>query len=82
MVIIEVLSLATEKRDRTTKLTAYKTLPSVQEYLLVGSESQEIITHRREGNWRPYHYQSGDVVELKSISVSFPFDAVYRRIPL
>ena len=82
VVIIEVLSPATEKRDRSAKLMAYQTLPSVQEYLLVGSETQEIIIYRRENNWRPYHYQSGDVVELTSISVSFPFDAVYRRIPL
>jgi len=82
IVIIEVLSPATEKRDRGAKLTAYKTLPSVQEYLLIGSEAQEIIVYRREGNWRPYHYQSGDTVELTSIGVRFPFDAVYRRIPL
>ena len=82
IVIIEVLSPATEKRDRGAKLAAYKTLPSVQEYLLIGSEAQEIIVYRRESNWRPYHYQSGDQVELTSIGVSFPFDAVYRRIPL
>ena len=42
-VIIEVLSPSTEKRDRGAKLAAYKTLPSVQEYLLIGSEVQEII---------------------------------------
>lgn len=82
VVVIEVLSPATEKRDRHAKLIAYKSLPSIQEYLLVGSESQEIIMYRRESAWRPYHYQSGDVVELKSIGVNFPFDAVYRRIPL
>jgi len=81
-VIIEVLSPATDKRDRNAKLAAYKTLPSVQEYLLVGSEVQEIIVYRRESNWRPYHYRSDDQVELKSIAVSFPFDAVYHRIPL
>jgi|SRR5205085_2291865 len=81
-VIIEVLSPATDKHDRTAKLTAYKTLSSVQEYLLVGSEAQEIIVYRRGSNWRPYHYRRGDMVELKSIGLSFPFDAVYRRIPL
>jgi Uma2 family endonuclease len=81
-VILEVLSPATQKRDRIAKLAAYRTLPSVQEYLLVGSEAQEIIVYRRESTWRPYHYQRGDQVELKSIGVSFPFDAVYRRIPM
>lgn len=81
-VILEVLSPATEKRDRGTKLAAYKILPSLAEYVLIGSEIKEIIVYRRESNWRPYHYQSGDMVELTSISVSFPFDAVYRRILL
>ncbi len=81
-VILEVLSPATEKRDRSAKLAAYKTLPSLAEYVLIGSEIKEIIVYRRGSNWRPYHYQSGDTIELTSIGVSFPFDAVYRRILL
>ncbi|HLH63031.1 MAG TPA: Uma2 family endonuclease [Ktedonobacteraceae bacterium] len=82
VVVIEVLSPATEKRDRGAKLATYKTLPSLMEYLLVGSQMKEIVIYRRENSWMPYHYQSGDLVELKSIGVSFPFDAVYRRITL
>jgi len=35
-----------------------------------------------ENEWRPYHYNEGDMVELTSLAVSFPFDAVYRRINL
>ncbi len=80
--VVEVLSPSTEKRDRGAKLKAYKALLSVQEYMLIGSQIKEIVVYRRESDWRPYHYQSGDTVELKSISVSFPFDAVYRRIVL
>lgn len=80
-VIIEVLSPTTEKRDRGAKFAAYKALPSVQEYVLIGSTSRTIEVHRREGKfWRQYHYQEGDTLELTSIGVSFPFDSVYRRI--
>jgi Uma2 family endonuclease len=83
VVVIEVLSPATEKRDRGAKFKTYKALPSVQEYVLIGSEYKAIEVHRREGNfWRQYHYREGDLVVLKSIGVRFPFDAVYRRIPL
>ena len=83
VVVIEVLSSATEKRDRGAKFKVYQTLPSVQEYVLIGSEYQAIEVHRRDGNfWRQYHYRSGDLVELTSIGVSFPFDEVYRRIPM
>ena len=54
----------------------------MQEYVLIGSEAQELIVYRRESNLRAYHYRSGDLVELTSIGVSFHFDAVYRRIPM
>jgi len=83
IVVVEVLSPTTEKRDRGAKFKAYKVLPSVQEYMLIGSESKAIEVHRREGTfWRQYHYREGDLVELASIGVSFSFDDVYRRINL
>ncbi len=82
-VLIEVLSPATEKRDRGAKFKAYQGLPTVQEYVLVGSTYQSIEIHRREGNfWRKYHYRTGDLVELTSIGVSFPFDEVYEDMVL
>ena len=42
VVVIEVLSPTTEKRDRSTKFKAYKSLASVQEYVLISSEHQAI----------------------------------------
>lgn len=82
-VIIEVLSPSTEKRDRSAKFKTYKSLPTVQEYVLVGSEYKAIEVYRREGRfWKEQHYYEGDLVELKSIGISFSFDEVYRRIRL
>jgi len=82
-VVIEVLSPTTEKRDRGAKFQTYKALPTVQEYVLIGSEYQAIEVHRREGTfWRQYHYRTGDLVELTSIGVRFPFDEVYDGIEL
>ncbi len=83
VVVIEVLSPTTEERDRGAKFQAYKALPSVEEYVLIGSEHRTIEVHWRDGNfWRQYHYYEGDQVALKSLGVSFPFDEVYRRIPM
>jgi hypothetical protein len=49
----------------------------------LGSEYRAIEVHRREGHfWKEQHYYEGDLVELKSMGVSFPFDEVYRRIRL
>ncbi len=81
IVVIEVLSPNTEKRDRGAKYTAYKALTSVQEYVLIGSEYQAIEVYQREGAfWHQHGYQSGGQIELKNIGVSFSFDALYHRI--
>lgn len=84
VVVIEVLSPSTEKRDRGAKFKAYKRLPSLQEYVLIGSEYKAIEVYRREGGfWKQYDYQEGDTIELISIGVRFSFERVYRgvRIP-
>src|SRR6266849_3395233 len=47
-VVIEVLSPTTEKRDRGAKFKTYKSLPTIQEYVLIDSEYQAIEVHRRE----------------------------------
>src|SRR5437660_2835910 len=55
VLVIEVLSPSTEKRDRGAKFKAYKRLPSLQEYVLIGSESKTIEVYRREGAfWKQY----------------------------
>jgi Uma2 family endonuclease len=80
-VIVEVLSPTTEKRDRGTKFNAYKHLPSLQEYMLIGSEYKAIEVYRREGAfWKQYSYQEGDTIELASLGVQFSFESVYRRV--
>jgi Uma2 family endonuclease len=81
IVVVEVLSPSTEQRDRGEKMQDYQALPSVQEYLLVGSETKSIELYRRtEDSWQYYRFHEGDTIELTSIGVSFAFDRVYRGI--
>ncbi len=83
VVVIEVLSPTTEKRDRGAKFKAYKALPSLQEYVLIGSQYKAIEVYRREGAfWKQYGYREEDTVELTSIRVRFPFERVYRGVRL
>jgi len=83
VVVIEVLSPPTEQRDRGAKLNTYRDSPTVQEYVLIGSAYKAIEVHRRDGtSWRQDQYREGDMVELKSLGISFPFDEIYRRMPL
>ena len=47
VLVVEVLSRSTAKRDRTDKLTGYFKVPSVAHYLLIDPERSEIVWHRR-----------------------------------
>ena len=48
--IVEVLSPHTEAIDRREKLQAYRTLPSLQAYLLVSQEVPQVEIYERGGN--------------------------------
>lgn len=80
--IVEVLSPATEAYDRGKKFKMYRRNPSLQEYVLVDSEAiaVEIFRRAKEDAWQILNYQAGDVVELTSVNLTFPIEAIYEDI--
>ncbi|MEM1253643.1 MAG: Uma2 family endonuclease [Cyanobacteria bacterium P01_H01_bin.21] len=82
--IVEVLSDSTEAYDRGGKFRLYRNNPVLQDYLLVSSTQIEMdLYHKKEtGEWIILNYKKGDIVELKSINLSFPIEQVYRGLVL
>ncbi len=80
--IVEVLSDSTEAYDRGDKFYRYHRNPVLQDYVLVSAKSIAIdLYHRNDSNeWVITNYRAGDIVELKSIALSFPIEQVYREI--
>ncbi|MDD2760011.1 MAG: Uma2 family endonuclease [Methylomonas sp.] len=78
--IVEVLSKTTRKMDKTTKLMAYKTLPSLQEYVLIEQDHVEIEVFRRSQNWFAEHYFLGDELYLQSVGLTVGVADIYRRV--
>lgn len=78
--VVEVLSPATEARDRGKKSLLYRACPSIQEYLLVSSEEPLIELFRREkgGFWTLYTFELADSVALNSLGVSFSVAEAYQ----
>jgi len=77
--IIEVLSPSTEDYDRGEKLGHYKTIPSLDEVLLVAQDRREIEVVRRDtdGTWSRDIVRDGEIVSLKSIGCKISVDDVY-----
>jgi Uma2 family endonuclease len=82
--IIEVLSPSTEAYDRGGKFALYRRLESLQEYVLVGSETKTVDVFRRnqQGTWSFIPYCEGDEVELTSVGLNLSIDAIYDDILL
>ena len=79
LVVIEILSPTTEATDRREKLRAYRTLPSLKEYLLVSQEQAQVEIYRRRGDigWDIITYEPGDTVEISSLELKLGMDEIY-----
>ncbi|MBP0028174.1 Uma2 family endonuclease [Roseofilum sp. Guam] len=91
-VIIEVLSPSTEAydspsetlRERGGKFALYRRLSTLQEYVLVSSETKTVEIFRRDavGEWRFIPYSEGDTIELMSLEVTLSLNAIYEDVVL
>lgn len=85
IVIVEVLSPSNEAYDRGLKFKHYRTLESLQAYLLVASQSVDVELRARQpdGQWTiALADRLEDVIELPSIGCRLSLADVYRKVEL
>ncbi len=73
-----VPSESTEGRDRLEKWIAYRSLPSLREYLLIAQDRPLLeVLRRREDGWDQIIFEGGDTVDLDAVKAAFPLDSLY-----
>lgn len=80
--IVEVLSPSTEAYNRGGKFARYRQLSSLNEYVLVGSESINVETFRLNdrGKWELTPYGEGDWVQFASIDFECAIASIYEDV--
>jgi len=80
--VIEVMSPTTESTDRREKLLAYRTLPSLREYVLIAQDRRHIEVYRRGADGALQHevLAAGAPLWLESVGASLTQDAVYDHV--
>lgn len=82
-IIIEVLSDSTQNYDKTEKFRAYRSLPSLQEYILISQSSYyvEQFIKQTEQQWL-FNAIEGENnhLALASVDFSISFFQIYQRI--
>jgi Uma2 family endonuclease len=80
LIIVEVLSKSTRKKDTTFKLLSYINIPSLQEYVLIEQDFVDVQVFRRSEGWLVKHYFLGDEVTLESINLTLSVEEIYHRV--
>ena len=80
--IVEVLSPSTKAYDRWEKFNLYRRSDVLQDYVLVDTDRIEIALYSKNdlGKWEITRYVAGDLVELKSINLTFPIEQIFEGI--
>ena len=82
-VVVEVLSPSTEAIDRGKKFFYYRVHPSIQEYMMVDSQSIQIEVYRREEDgWKLHTYGPESIVSLECLDIQFAVDTLYSETSL
>jgi len=83
LLIIEVLSPSTRSYDRGDKFAHYRSIPVLQDYLLIDSTRLAVEHFRRtsNGEWILHEYQAlTDTLPLPAIGIELPLTEIYAGI--
>lgn len=82
LLIVEVISKSTEKIDRTVKLNEYRSIASLQYYIIVEQNNCFVEIYTREGErWYVEFYEKMDeVIKLTHFDIELPLSAIYKKV--
>jgi len=81
-VLFEILSPGTRSIDDREKRMAYRTIPSLDAYVVIESEQMEVVVEYRDSEgWRREVFTGKDaVVRLPSIEIGISLGELYERL--
>lgn len=82
-VIIEVLSRSTKNYDRGDKFKLYRDIPTLKEYILIDSESNNIeaFSINNSGHWQLEEYKSlEDMLPIASLQLTLSLVEIYEGV--
>jgi Uma2 family endonuclease len=85
LIVVEILSPSTERYDRGKKFQNYRTVATLQEYLLVSQDDYHIehYINQNDGNWLLASYDGRDAsLQLKAIDCTLLLDDVYNKVDI
>ncbi len=82
ILIVEVLSDSTERKDRAEKFHDYRKLDSLQDYVLIAQDSRRVEIYSRETAWDLALFVDDNSFYLNSVDLNVSLDEVYEDVAL
>jgi Uma2 family endonuclease len=81
--VVEVTSPSTRATDRRERLDAYRRLPSLGAYLIVGQRRRHVFVYRpSRGEWLREEIQGEGEIRLPGLNATITMDQIYEDVPL
>jgi Uma2 family endonuclease len=83
ILIVEVLSPSTAATDRDRKLPDYRTIPSLQDILVISSTEPRIEDYRPEqGSWKIHDLRGEGTLRLQALDLALDLAELYTGLTL
>jgi Uma2 family endonuclease len=82
-IIMEILSPSTDAKDRNEKLIYYRSINSLQEYILIDQNTPYVQRYTRQTAHFWYVHLTDtlkEIITLDAVGVTLPMEAIYDRI--
>jgi Uma2 family endonuclease len=81
-IVIEVLSPSTARIDKREKVSSYREIPALDEFVLVAQKPAHVMIYRRAEQWQPQILDSlEEVLEFRSVELAIPVRRIYKGVP-
>jgi Uma2 family endonuclease len=82
VLVAEILSPSTAAYDRGDKFIAYRTLPTLKEYLLIDPDHQQVELFRKgaDGLWVLHDFAPGQTLQLTSVGAEVAWERLFRNV--
>ena len=80
LIVVEVLSPSTRKRDRETKFALYRSCQTLEVYILASQDEPRMEVYRRSSDWQKEVFTAGQTVHLDQLDLELPIDEIYEGV--
>jgi len=83
LMVVEVLSKSTRSYDKDEKFSAYRTIPTFQEYLLIEQYTMKVEQYFKTGknSWNfSEYYDVNETIFLNSVKFEITLEDIYDRV--